>query len=143
MNRPSLMKCYLQFAEIISKRSVCKRCGTGAIITSIDLHRIFSIGYNGPPHNVPHNMCTGKEGTCGCIHGEVNALLKKNTNEKSVMFLTTSPCENCAKYILQSNIEKIYFINYYRDIEPLKLLTNNNIKCICWHVNSDVKIINN
>lgn len=126
ISRPSMEKTYLMFAAIISERSTCIRLKTGTVITSIDMRRIFSIGYNGTPHGMSHD-CTSKEGTCGCLHAEINALLKKNTAEEGIMFSTHSPCITCARYILQSNVSKLYYVNEYRDIEPILLLKNQGV----------------
>ena len=133
-DRISLIECYLLFAKIISKRSTCKRYGTGTVITSTDMTKVFSVGYNGSPHNVKHN-CNGKIGSCSCLHSEQNALLKKNTLEEAMMFLTHSPCEICARFILQSNIKIIYYAKAYRILEPVDYLKNYGIQVIYNPVN--------
>lgn len=125
-DRISLIECYLLFAKIISKRSTCKRYGTGTVITSTDMARVFSVGYNGPPHSTEHN-CKGEVGDCFCIHGEINALLKKNTVEPGIMFLTHSPCMGCARLILQANIERIFFLEKYRVVDAIEFLQQHNI----------------
>lgn len=126
MKRISMHEVYANFASIVSKRSTCLRLKTGAVIVSKDLLRIYSIGYNGTPHNMKHD-CSSIEGQCGCLHAEINALLKKNTPEQSIIFCTHSPCITCAKYILQSNICQVYYISEYRDTQPLDLLSNQGI----------------
>lgn len=127
-NRMSMQELYARMAKLVSLRSTCKRQQNGAVITSTDMRRVLSIGYNGSPRNTEH--CHGGEpGTCGCIHAELNALLKKYSPEPAVMFLTTSPCIECAKAIIQANIVKVYFINYYRDTVPLSALDKLKIYC--------------
>ena len=120
-NRPSMHEIYLKMAKLIATRSTCMRQQNGAVITSIDMRRVLAIGYNGAPHNAPH--CIGGDpGDCGCIHAELNAMLKIVSPEPSIMFITTSPCMNCAKAIMQTNIQEIYYLNTYRDETPIEYI---------------------
>lgn len=126
--RPSIEEIYMMFAIILSFRSTCKRSKTAAIITSRDLRRIYSVGYNGSPHKFPHN-CTGLPGRCGCIHAELNALLKVQVYDpEKIMFTIMSPCPTCAKYIIQSGFSKIYYLKQYRKKQGLKLLNQAGIQ---------------
>lgn len=128
-NRIMMEEVYLKFAEIIAIRSTCIRNKNGAVITSTDLSRVFSVGYNGAPHKVKHD-CTGKEGSCKCLHSEINALLKKHVIEEGILFCTSSPCMTCARYILQCNIKTVFYINEYRDKEPIDFLRKYGITII-------------
>ena len=124
--RIKLSEVYAIMARTLSMRSTCKRQQNGAVIVSLDYRRVLSIGYNGTPHGDEH--CKGgKPGDCGCIHAEMNALLKKYTSESAVMFMTTSPCMNCAKAIVQCNIISVYYINEYRLTNPIVYLKLKDI----------------
>lgn len=132
-NRPTMLQVYIMMAKLVSLRSTCKRQQNGAVVTSYDMRRVLSIGYNGSPHNTP-DCAGGEPGDCGCIHAEMNALLKKFSPEHAYIFITTSPCIVCAKAMLQTNIKGIFFIDYYRDTSPLEYLrlygTNLEVKQI-------------
>ena len=129
MDRITFEELYLSFAKMVSFRSTCGRVGNGAVITSEDMYHVHSIGYNGSPRKNPHN-CQGAEavGTCGCIHAEINAILKVPVRDDSkVMFCTSSPCSECAKFIVQSGFSKIIYNHEYRIKEPIRFLADNNI----------------
>lgn len=119
--RPTMDEIYIKFAKLIATRSTCNRYGTGCVITSLDKRRVLSLGYNGTPHNTPHD-CNGAEGLCNCLHSELNALLKLQTTEHCIMYSTHSPCLSCARYILQSNVEKLVFAEWYRDEYPIQYI---------------------
>ena len=83
--------------------------------------------------NVPQSE---KPGCSGLLHAEINALLKLDYNnpKDKVMYLTLSPCEYCAKAIVNSGIKKVVYKEEYRDLTGVKLLYNADIKVI--HYNS-------
>lgn len=129
MDRITLEELFLSFAKMVSFRSTCGRAQNGAVITSEDMYHVHSIGYNGSPRKNPHN-CPGLEavGTCGCIHAEINAILKVPVKDESkVMFCTSSPCPECAKFIVQSGFSKVFYSQKYRIEKPILFLADNNI----------------
>jgi dCMP deaminase len=111
-----------------SKRSCCKRNQCGAVITNLDMDRILSFGYNGPAHGLPNDRCRNTEGTCGCLHAEINAIIRCPSREDKILFVTTSPCEQCAQAIIQANIVKVNYLALYRDLSPLNLLSRAGVK---------------
>lgn len=126
-NRLSMEEIYLLFCLILSTRSTCKRMKTAAIITSKDLRRIYSLGYNGSVHGFPHK-CTKQKGRCGCIHAETNALLKVQVYDpEKIMFSVYSPCQTCAKHIIQSGFSKFYYIEEYRDNKGIDILLKGGV----------------
>lgn len=127
-DRISIKELYGIYALLASKRSTCKRYGTGSILTSPDLYHIWSIGYNGTPKKTP-NVCNGKEGSCLCIHSETNAILKAQHTKHGILFTTHSPCQICAGYIIQAEIDSVFYINRYRLSAPILFLKNNGIPC--------------
>jgi dCMP deaminase len=132
MERPSREKIHMATATMWGLRSCCKRPNrkVGCVITSSDMRRILAIGYNGPPRPMPNDSCLGSkaQGYCGCIHAEVNAIaMVDSTIPNKRMFVSMSPCMDCARIILQCGISHIYFGKYYRNNEALPFLTQNGI----------------
>lgn len=120
---------FLRLALEISKLSYCKRKKVGALI--VNGSNIISFGYNG--------TISGFENICECegvtrndvLHAESNAIIKcaksVNSCENAVMYLTLSPCFDCAKMIIQSGIKEVYYIEQYSDISGINLLKKANI----------------
>jgi dCMP deaminase len=121
--RIPLEEVYMRMAEELAKRSTCARNQVGSVIANADLTQVIGIGYNGNARGLP-NRCDGTEpGRCGCIHSEANALIKAGAAlPGKVMFITVSPCVMCAKMIVNSNVDRVYFRTRYRDDSGLQVL---------------------
>jgi hypothetical protein len=91
-------------------------------------HPVLSIGYNGNAKGL-RNTCDRREpGNCGCIHSEINALLKLDyTEPHKIMFVTDSPCEACAKAMINAGISRVYYLRQYRRTEGVELLRSVDI----------------
>ena len=128
-NRISTQEMFMQMAEIVALRSTCKRLQVGSIITDSKMLNVLSIGYNGNYAGGP-NICDSEEiGNCGCIHSEVNAIIKADNRMKDkVLFMTNSPCKNCAKLIINSGFSSVYYRKEYRLEEGINLLKKVGIK---------------
>lgn len=126
---------FMQIADKVSERSTCERAKVGAIAV-VD-NRIVSMGYGGAPSGMPH--CTevgceiGSDG--GCIrttHAEINCIVfaarKGVSLENGDLYVTLSPCYDCAKAIVNSGISKIFYGKEYRKDKGLKLLQKANIE---------------
>ena len=74
--RPPLYEVYMRMAEELAKRSTCARLQVGTVITNANLEHVVSIGYNGNARGFPNRCDSSEEGKCGCIHSEMNALVK-------------------------------------------------------------------
>lgn len=125
--RPSAEQTFLRIAYDLSLRSTCQRAAVGAIVVSSDGLQILGIGYNGAPSGVEH--CTSHSpGECGCIHAELNAILKApGTMPGMTLYTTHSPCLACAKLILNTGVERIVYHHQYRDDAGLRLLIRRGI----------------
>ena len=122
---------YLKIAKEWGKLSYCERRKVGAIIVKDNM--IISDGYNGTPTGF-ENICEDDEGYTKwyVLHAEANAILKvaKSTNscEGAVLYLTLSPCRECAKLIHQSGIKKIVYINEYKDDSGIRFLRKAGVE---------------
>jgi dCMP deaminase len=123
MERPTRELLHLIEALQWSRRSLCKRAKVGCVITTGDGRITLARGYNGPARGLSNDRCRELEGSCGCLHAEMNAIaLVDSTISNKAMFSTTSPCEICAQLILQANITTIWYIDEYRDQRGLDLM---------------------
>ena len=120
MKRPTWDSIWIQFAETISKRSVDPKHKVGAIITNSENTQVLSIGYNGDQKGGPNARKSLITGNSGFIHAEINALIKLDYNSPvyKKMYLTLSPCEVCAKSIVNAGIHEVIYDKLYLDGSP-------------------------
>jgi dCMP deaminase len=119
----------MSIAKSVAERSYDPRLKVGAIIVSDDNTRLLALGYNGNYRGGPHEPESSDPGRSGFIHAEVNALVKcdYNFNRKKIMYLTHSPCSQCAKLIVNANISEVVYDAEYRDSSGLAILTSCGI----------------
>ena len=123
--RPSKAWMFMQMALAAKERSTCQRNKVGCVITDEEGMSVVSLGYNGNAA-VLTNHCDrpDKQGDCGCIHAEVNALIKAPFREGNlVLYSTTAPCADCAKLIINSAVHEVVFLEPYRLETGLQLLS--------------------
>jgi len=124
---------YLRMAQIWSQNSYCKRKQVGALIVKEKM--IISDGFNGTPVGFENN-CEDEnfETKTYVLHAEANAITKvaksNNSSDGATLYVTTSPCIECAKLIIQSGIKRVVFIERYRNTEGLELLERANIEIV-------------
>lgn len=129
---------YLRMALEWSKNSHCQRSQVGCLV--VNNKTIISDGYNGTPTGFP-NICenASNETLPHVLHAEANAITKlaKNTVSSigSTMYVTLSPCYDCAKLIIQSGIKRIVFCEMYRKGDSLELLNQAGIEIIFINLN--------
>ena len=123
---------YLEMAEVWSQLSLAKRNKVGALLVKDGT--IIADGYNGTPTGF-ENECEDSEGKTKwyVLHAEANAILKvarstQNCNG-STLYITLSPCRDCAKLIAQAGIKRVLYIEKYRDTTSLDFLKRVNIEC--------------
>lgn len=117
----------MEIANIVSERSTCKRLKVGSVIVTEDGKNIVSIGYNGGFSGDSNNECTEVPTKCGDLHSEINALIKSEP-ARYFLYVTLSPCDMCAKAIVNSGIKVVYYQNKYRDDSGLKILKRGKVK---------------
>lgn len=128
--RPSWDKTWMSLARDVAQRSYDTRLRVGAVIISADNTSLLSLGYNGNyagGPNVPESL---EPGQSGFIHAELNALLKlgfHDTRER-VMYVTHSPCVQCAKCIVNSRVCEVVYETPYRDARGARLLESAGVR---------------
>jgi len=118
-------KRYLKMAQIWSENSYCKRRKVGALIVKNKM--IISDGYNGTPSGMENNCEDENKITKEYVlHAEANAITKVaksgNSSEGATLYVTTSPCMECSKLIIQAGIKRVVFGERYRVQKGLELL---------------------
>ena len=124
---------YMQTAQTFAELSHARRLKVGAIVVKED--RIISIGYNGMPagwdnnceHEVDNELKTKPE----VLHAETNAIAKlaksNDSGNGATMFITHSPCIECAKLIYQSGIGHVMYMQNYRDDAGVQFLVKSGV----------------
>jgi dCMP deaminase len=120
----------MDVAERFAKLSSAKRLNVGAIVVKDD--RIISIGYNGMPSGWD-NVCEHEGKTkAEVLHAESNAIAKlarsNESGDNASIFITHSPCLDCAKLIYQSGIRSVYYKDNYRSNDGIEFLNKSNIE---------------
>ena len=121
--RIPLYEVYMRMAEELAKRSTCARLQVGTVVTDAQMENVLAIGYNGNARGLPNRCDSTVPGQCGCIHSEVNALIKApGAIKDKVVFVTNSPCVMCAKLIINSGVTHVFYRHAYRDPSGVELL---------------------
>lgn len=127
---------FMEAAESFSRLSSARRRKVGCVVVKDG--NIIGVGYNGTPSGWDNNCeLEHPDGTLETkkevIHAETNAIAKvaRSTNscDGAIMFLTDSPCFECAKLIIQSGISEVYYKNIYRDSTGVDFLKRASIIC--------------
>ncbi len=124
-------KRYLQMAAIWAQNSYCQRRKVGALI--VKGRMIISDGYNGTPEGF-ENICEDENGITKpyVLHAEANAITKvaksSNSSEGATLYITASPCIECAKLIIQAGIKRVVYSEKYRNTDGLELLQKAKIE---------------
>ena len=153
--KQKFIDAYMDVAKRFAQLSTAKRLQVGSIIVKDD--RIISIGYNGMPAGWDNNceyeveilkseFCRGtwleKTGEFKTkpevIHAEANAIAKlakcTESGKDSTMFLTHSPCIQCAKQIYTAGINRVYYDQSYKDVDGIEFLNKCGVEVLQWKV---------
>lgn len=126
-----LDKRYLRMARIWAENSYCERRKVGALIVKDQM--IISDGYNGTPSGF-ENVCEDESGLTKpyVLHAEANAITKvacsNNNSDGATIYITASPCVECAKLIIQSKIKRVVYAEEYRLTDGVDLLRRAGIE---------------
>lgn len=123
---------YLEMAQVWAKNSYCKRRQVGALLVKDRM--IISDGYNGTPSGF-ENQCEDENGVTKpyVLHAEANAITKVaksgNSSQGATLYVTASPCMECAKLIIQAGIKRVVYKDLYRIRDGIDLLERAGIEC--------------
>lgn len=144
--RIGINEYYMNIAVQVSLRSTCIRRKVGAVI--VKDNEILGSGYNGSPKGLPnccddptrcyrtqHNIPSGQKlELCYAQHAEINAMFNALCSNRDLhdasIFVTTFPCSNCAKAIIQSGIKNIYYLDTYTNEFTFTMLEEANVRVI-------------
>ena len=124
---------YLEMARIWAKNSYCTRRQVGALVVKNNM--IISDGYNGTPSGF-ENVCEDDNGISKpyVLHAEANAITKlarsNNNSDGATIYITASPCIECAKLIIQSGIKRVVYGEKYRLMDGIELLERAGIEVV-------------
>ena len=124
---------YLKMAQIWAENSYCKRRQVGALVVKDQM--IISDGYNGTPSGF-ENVCEDDNNVTlpYVLHAEANAITKlarsSNNSDGSTLYVTASPCIECAKLIIQAGIKKVVYAEKYRLTDGIDLLRQAGVEVI-------------
>ena len=124
---------YLRMARIWAENRYCKRRQVGALVVKDKM--IISDGYNGTPSGF-ENVCEDANGITKpyVLHAEANAITKLarsgNNSDGSTLYVTASPCIECAKLIIQSGIRRVVYGEKYRLTDGIDLLKRAGIEVV-------------
>jgi len=122
---------YLKMALIWAQNSYCKRRQVGALIVKDKM--IISDGYNGTPSGF-ENVCEDENNLTKpyVLHAEANAITKVaksgNSSDGATLYVTSSPCLECSKLIIQAGIKRVIFTENYRLEDGINLLKRADIE---------------
>ena len=120
-------------ATIWAENSYCERRKVGALVVKDKM--IISDGYNGTPSGF-ENVCEDANNVTKpyVLHAEANAITKiarsNNNSEGATLYVTASPCIECAKLIIQAGIKRVVYAEEYRSEEGINLLKRVGIECV-------------
>ena len=124
-------RSYLEMATVWARNSYCKRRQVGALLVKDKM--IISDGYNGTPSGF-ENICEDENGVTKpyVLHAEANAITKVaksgNSSAGATLFVTASPCAECAKLIIQAGIRRVVYRDAYRLTDGIDLLERAGIE---------------
>ena len=124
-------RSYLEMASVWAKNSYCSRRQVGAILVKDRM--IISDGYNGTPSGF-ENVCEDENGVTKpyVLHAEANAITKvaksSNSSLGATLYVTASPCMECAKLIIQAGISRVVYLEEYRITDGVDLLRRAGVQ---------------
>jgi dCMP deaminase len=145
MMRLSWNEYFMAAARLSARQSTCIRRQVGAVI--VREKRIIATGYNGAPSGLPHCQETGclreslmvpsgeRHELCRAVHAEQNAIIQAAKFGQSVdgafLYVTVSPCIICAKMIINSGIDVIFYGGEYNNYDgSLDILREAKIELV-------------
>jgi deoxycytidylate deaminase len=126
------LSVFKDFTLNLAYLSKCVERRVAAIITDSAMTQVHSIGINGGGRKLSDCLCV-VEGKYGCVHAEVNCLVKNRYMESDkIMFITLAPCKQCAASIINTpgGFEKVYYFEDWKDDTGVKMLRAAGIQAV-------------
>ena len=133
MKKDLLDRRYMKMAFIWAENSYCRRRKVGALLVKDKM--IISDGYNGTPSGF-ENICEDENNVTKpyVLHAEANAITKvarsNNSSNDATLYVTSSPCIECAKLIIQAGIKRVVYADAYRLSDGIELLKRAKIELV-------------
>ena len=130
---------YLKMARVWAENSYCQRRQVGALVVKDKM--IISDGYNGTPSGFK-NVCEDENNVTKpyVLHAEANAITKlarsNNNSDGATIYITASPCIECAKLIIQAGIRRVVYGEQYRLTDGVDLLRRAGVEVVFMDINS-------
>ncbi|MBQ9386019.1 MAG: dCMP deaminase family protein [Bacteroidaceae bacterium] len=137
--KAALDRRYARMAQIWAENSYCVRRKVGALVVKNNM--IISDGYNGTPTGF-ENICEDENNVSKpyVLHAEANAITKlarsSNSSDGATLYVTASPCIECAKLIIQSGIKRVIYTEQYRLTDGVDLLRRAGIEVVYLDLNT-------
>lgn len=131
---------YLRMAKIWAENSYCNRRQVGALLIKDKM--IISDGYNGTPAGF-ENVCEDENNITKpyVLHAEANAITKvarsNNSSDGATLYVTSSPCIECGKLIIQAGIKRVVYSENYRLRDGIALIERANIETVFINLDED------
>lgn len=125
---------YMQMAMVLSQLSYCIKKKVGAIL--VKDNKVIATGFNGSPARQFPNNCEDENGKTlwHTIHAESNAITSVAASTQNctgaTMYITCSPCKDCAKLIYQSGIVRVLYLDFYKDLDGVDFLKSAGIEVV-------------
>ena len=138
--KAALDRRYARMALIWAENSYCERRKVGALVVKNNM--IISDGYNGTPTGF-ENICEDENNVSKpyVLHAEANAITKlarsSNSSDGATLYVTASPCIECAKLIIQYGIKRVIYTEQYRLTDGVDLLRRAGIEVEYLDLNTD------
>lgn len=124
---------YMHMARWLSRKATCPKKQVGCVIVDIN-NKVISTGYNKVPNgciSCIKNPCSRRLKNCHAIHAEALALVKcKQPQAIHTIYVTLSPCFECAKLIADTYCQRVIYIEDYKNSDGIELLKKSNIEVV-------------
>jgi dCMP deaminase len=140
--RPDIDEYFLKIASVVAERSTCRRHHVGAVAVK-DKH-ILATGYNGAPSGFKDCLELGclrdelgipsgtRQEVCRGIHAEQNVIIQATLHgvslEGSTIYATHTPCNQCAKMLVNAKIRRYVSFGKYDDNSFIDLFREAGIE---------------
>jgi dCMP deaminase len=140
--RPDIDEYFLKIASVVAERSTCRRHHIGAVAVK-DKH-ILATGYNGAPSGFKDCLELGclrdelgipsgtRQEICRGIHAEQNVIIQATLHgvslEGSTIYATHTPCNQCAKMLVNAKIKRFVSFGRYDDNSFIDLFREAGIE---------------